>query len=88
MGCVPNINTPYNLFGGNTMEIIICDISYNYEKKQIQTIVNFEDPENESIAAHVDVNIDHDGGIIDIEKTTALATEKAYEFLQQILKAR
>ena len=70
------------------MEISILDISYNCEEKRIETIVNFDNPENESIKAHIDVSIDHNSGIIDIEKTKALVTEKAYEFLQQILKTR
>lgn len=71
------------------MKISILDIIYNCERKRIETIINFEgNPENESISANININIDCDGGIIDIEKTKALATVKAYEFLQQILKAR
>ena len=67
------------------MEISILDISYICEEKRVETIVNFDDPENESIKAHINVSIDHDSSIIDIEKTKALLTAKAYEFLQQIL---
>lgn len=70
------------------MEISVLDFCYDYETKKFETKVNFDDPENQEVCVHVDVKFNSGKDTINIEEIKTQAIDKAYAFLQQIVKSR